>query len=129
MRRVKKACVSSSVIPSRWSTQPSRVTLMLKVRSPTRRVYVMRSPLSVTAARLAIEIDSRSECKLDVGERVSMTMQTSPRWPIGTTGALWLALSLIIGHYLAMFGVGGVLAIALGIHDRREIWQAPPAAF
>src|SRR5688572_15119299 len=34
MRRVKYACVSSSAIPSRWSTQPSRVTLMLKVRSP-----------------------------------------------------------------------------------------------
>src|SRR5918999_209501 len=34
MRRVKKACVSSSAIPSRWSTQPSRVTLMLKVNSP-----------------------------------------------------------------------------------------------
>jgi len=58
-----------------------------------------------------------------------MAMQTSPRWPIGTTGALWLAFLLIIGHYLAMFGVGGVLTIVLGIHDRREIWQAPPAAF
>src|SRR3546814_8620833 len=34
MRLVKKACVSSSAIPSWWSTQPSRVTLMLKVRSP-----------------------------------------------------------------------------------------------
>src|SRR4051812_1904783 len=34
MRRVKKACVSSSAIPSWWSTQPSRVTLMLKVNSP-----------------------------------------------------------------------------------------------
>src|SRR5678816_141885 len=56
-------------------------------------------------------------------------MRISPRWPIGTTGALWLAFLLIIGHYLAMFGVGGVLTIALGIHDRREIWQAPPAAF
>lgn len=56
-------------------------------------------------------------------------MQTSPRWPIGTTGALWLAFLLIVGHYLAMFGVGGVLTIVLGIHDRREIWLAPPAAF
>src|SRR5262245_32005067 len=34
MRRVKKACVSSSAIPSWWSTQPSRVRLRLKVRSP-----------------------------------------------------------------------------------------------
>src|SRR5262245_21399191 len=34
MRRVKKACVSSSAMPARWSTQPSRVTLMLKVRRP-----------------------------------------------------------------------------------------------
>jgi hypothetical protein len=34
MRRVKKACVSSSAIPSWWSTQPSSVTLMLKARSP-----------------------------------------------------------------------------------------------
>src|SRR6476661_1383176 len=34
MRRVKKACVSSSAIPSWWSTQPSRVTLMVKVKSP-----------------------------------------------------------------------------------------------
>ena len=58
-----------------------------------------------------------------------MAVQTSPRWPIGTTGSLWLAFLLIIGHYLAMFGVGGVLTIVLGIHDRREIWQAPPAAF
>jgi membrane protease YdiL (CAAX protease family) len=58
-----------------------------------------------------------------------MVMQTSPRWPIGTTGALWLAFLLVIGHYLAMFGVGGVLTIVLGIHERREIWQAPPAAF
>jgi membrane protease YdiL (CAAX protease family) len=58
-----------------------------------------------------------------------MAMKSSPRWPIGTTGALWLAFLLIIGHYVAMFGVGGVLALALGIEDRREIWQAPPAAF
>jgi membrane protease YdiL (CAAX protease family) len=36
---------------------------------------------------------------------------------------------LVVGHYLAMFGVGGVLTILLGVHDRREIWQAPPAAF
>jgi membrane protease YdiL (CAAX protease family) len=56
-------------------------------------------------------------------------MQASQRWPIGTTGALWLAFLLILGHYVAMFGVGGVLAVVLGIHDRREIWQAPPAAF
>ncbi len=56
-------------------------------------------------------------------------MQTSQRWPIGTTGALWLAFLLIIGHYVAMFGVGGVLTVVLGIHDRREIWQAPLAAF
>jgi membrane protease YdiL (CAAX protease family) len=58
-----------------------------------------------------------------------MAMQTTQRWPIGTTGALWLAFLLIIGHYLAMFGVGGVLTVVLGIQDRREIWQAPPAAF
>src|SRR5262245_54827793 len=34
MRRVKKACVSSSAIPSWWSTQPSRVRLRLKVSGP-----------------------------------------------------------------------------------------------
>jgi hypothetical protein len=34
MRRVKKACVSSWTIPSWRSTQPSRVTLKLKVKSP-----------------------------------------------------------------------------------------------
>lgn len=56
-------------------------------------------------------------------------MQTTQRWPIGTRGALWLTFLLVIGHYLAMFGVGGALTVALGIHDRREIWQAPPAAF
>jgi membrane protease YdiL (CAAX protease family) len=56
-------------------------------------------------------------------------MQTTQRWPIGTTGALGLAFLLILGHYVAMFGVGGVLTLALGIQDRREIWQAPPAAF
>src|SRR3954452_24012212 len=31
IRRVKNACVSSSAIPSWWSTQPSRVTFKLKV--------------------------------------------------------------------------------------------------
>ena len=56
-------------------------------------------------------------------------MQTTQRWPIGTKGALWLAFLLIIGHYVAMFGVGGVLFVLLGVHDRREIWQATPAAF
>lgn len=63
------------------------------------------------------------------GACVRVGMQKSQRWPIGTTGALWLAFLLVVGHYLAMFGVGGVLTILLGIHDRREIWQAPPAAF
>src|SRR5688500_13038267 len=37
LRRVRKACVSSSAILSWWSTQPSTVTLMLKVKSPMRR--------------------------------------------------------------------------------------------
>lgn len=58
-----------------------------------------------------------------------MAMQTSQRWQVGTTGALWLTFLLIVGHYLSMFGVGGVLTVLCGIHDRREIWQAPPAAF
>ena len=65
----------------------------------------------------------------DFEKRVCIVVQTSPRWPIGTSGALWLAFLLIVGHYLAMFGVGGVLTIVLGIHDRHEIWEAPPAAF
>src|ERR1700749_1131784 len=43
-RRVKKACVSSSAIPSRWSTQPSRVTFMLKVRSPMARGPIPGTP-------------------------------------------------------------------------------------
>src|SRR6185312_10502462 len=30
----EEACVSSSAMPSWWSTQPSRVTLRLKVRTP-----------------------------------------------------------------------------------------------
>lgn len=55
-------------------------------------------------------------------------MQTSPRWPIGTTGALWLAFALIVGHYLSWLP-GGLVSTLLGIHDRREIWQATPAAF
>jgi membrane protease YdiL (CAAX protease family) len=67
--------------------------------------------------------------QLDAEGRVCRAVQTSPRWPIGTTGALWLAFSLVIGHYVAMFGVGGALTVALGIHDRREIWEAPLAAF
>jgi len=56
-------------------------------------------------------------------------VQTTQRWPIGSTGALWLALLLVVGHYVAMFGVGGALTALLGVHDRREIWQATPAAF
>src|SRR5262245_44824514 len=52
MRRVKKACVSSSAIPSRWSTQPSRVTLMLKVKSPMRPVYARQSLADVLASAL-----------------------------------------------------------------------------
>src|SRR4029453_9397104 len=39
MRRVKKACVSLSAIPSWWSTQPSKVTLVLKISSPMRQAY------------------------------------------------------------------------------------------
>ena len=54
-------------------------------------------------------------------------MQASPRWPIGTTGALWLAFLLILGHYLA-FLPGGLVAIVFGL-ERREIWLASPAAF
>ena len=54
-------------------------------------------------------------------------MQTSPRWPIGTTGALWLAFLLIVGHYLSWLP-GGVLGIVLGL-ERPDIFQAPPAAF
>src|SRR5689334_17502283 len=42
MWRVKKAWISSSAIPSWWSTQPSRVTLMLKVKSPM--VFSVRDP-------------------------------------------------------------------------------------
>src|SRR5688572_2902218 len=45
IRRVKKACVSSSAIPSWWSTQPSRVTLRLRVRSPTRVYSELGVPL------------------------------------------------------------------------------------
>lgn len=56
-------------------------------------------------------------------------MQTAQRWPIGTKRALWLAFLLIIGHYVSMFGVGGLLFVLLGVHDRREIWQGTPAAF
>jgi membrane protease YdiL (CAAX protease family) len=55
-------------------------------------------------------------------------MQTSPRWPIGTTGALWLAFLLIVGHYLSWIP-SGILTILFGFTDRREIWQASPAAF
>jgi hypothetical protein len=48
MRRVKKACVSSSAIPSWWSTQPSRVTLILKVKSPmVSSVEIRNEPLAV----------------------------------------------------------------------------------
>lgn len=60
----------------------------------------------------------------DVEARICMIMRTSQCWPIGTTGALWFAFLLIIGHYVAMFGVGGVLAVVLGVQDRREIWHA-----
>ncbi|HEY3806483.1 MAG TPA: type II CAAX endopeptidase family protein [Kofleriaceae bacterium] len=56
-----------------------------------------------------------------------MTMQTSPRWPVGTWGALWLSFLLIVGHYLC-FLPAGLVGIVLGV-ERREIWQAPPAAF
>lgn len=56
-----------------------------------------------------------------------LAVQASPRWPIGTTGALWLAFLLIVGHYLSWLP-GGVLGIVLGL-ERREIWEAPPAAF
>lgn len=55
-------------------------------------------------------------------------MKPEPRWPIGTTGALWLAFLLVVGHYLAWVPAG-IVTILVGIHDRREIWQAPPGAF
>jgi membrane protease YdiL (CAAX protease family) len=53
---------------------------------------------------------------------------SSPRWPIGSTGAIWLALALIAGHYVAVFGVGGALALLLGL-EPGTVFQAPPAAF
>src|SRR5258705_10127616 len=52
MRPVQKACGSSSAIPSWWSTQPSRVTLMLKVKSPMRRVLRRTSLADVLAPAL-----------------------------------------------------------------------------
>jgi membrane protease YdiL (CAAX protease family) len=55
-------------------------------------------------------------------------MHTSPRWPIGSTGALGLAFLLIVGHYLACLP-GGLLAIVLGVERRQDIWLASPAAF
>jgi hypothetical protein len=57
-----------------------------------------------------------------------MVRSSLPRWPIGSTGAIWLVLALIVGHYAVMFGIGGTLALLLGL-KRGEIWQAPPAAF
>src|SRR5262245_46705496 len=45
MSRVKKACISSSAMPSRWSTQPSRVTLMLKVKIPMAASLLRVGPL------------------------------------------------------------------------------------
>jgi membrane protease YdiL (CAAX protease family) len=51
-----------------------------------------------------------------------------PRWEIGSTGALWFAFALIFGHYVAAYGVGGVLAIVLEL-DRRELWQGTLVAF
>src|SRR5262245_5853928 len=54
MKWVKKACVSSSAIPSRWSTQPSRVTLMLKVRPMAASLSLLRSR-SMPASSNALE--------------------------------------------------------------------------
>lgn len=53
---------------------------------------------------------------------------SSPRWPIGSTGAIWLTFAMIAGHYVAVYGVGGALVILLGL-DPRTVFQAPPAAF
>src|SRR5262245_892022 len=57
MRRVKKAWVSSSAIPSWWSTQPSRVTLRLKVRSP------MPDESSATRPRRRAHPAARANCR------------------------------------------------------------------
>src|SRR5689334_12203884 len=65
MRRVKKACVSSSAMPSRWSTQPSRVTLMPKVRRPMAQSSIAddsamrpkRSKQGLEVLLLVIEVD------------------------------------------------------------------------
>jgi membrane protease YdiL (CAAX protease family) len=52
----------------------------------------------------------------------------APRWPIGSRGAIFLTLGLVIGHFLLAFGVGGLLARALHLNGR-TIYQASPASF
>jgi hypothetical protein len=75
-RRVKKACVSSSAIPSRWSTQPSRVTLMPKVRSPMRRDDAVRS---VRARGSSAAFPSRRHsCRGPAGSGVAAAVASKP---------------------------------------------------
>src|SRR5262245_56286232 len=87
MRRVKKACVSSSAIPSWWSTQPSRVTLMLKVKSPMATSFlrvgrtvglsliyeVLRGGADlVSSIRLLGRLPRRRECFLEKNDLAPM---------------------------------------------------------
>src|ERR1043165_8786101 len=98
MRRVKKACISSSAIPSRWSTQPSNVTLMLKVRSPMEHSPLRASPIRFEAEgfelvrKLAVEGRDgvvsvrRRECDdrgiSEAAERMGPELQHAAPWTV-----------------------------------------------
>jgi membrane protease YdiL (CAAX protease family) len=50
----------------------------------------------------------------------------SPRWPIGSRGAIVLAVGLIVAHLLVLFGVGGGIARALELDG---LFTASAASF
>ena len=53
---------------------------------------------------------------------------SGPRWPIGSTGAIFVVLGLLLAHFLVLFGAGGLLARSLHLNGR-TIYGASPASF
>jgi membrane protease YdiL (CAAX protease family) len=62
-------------------------------------------------------------------ERATMPATTrTPRWAIGSTGAIFLTIGLVVAHFVVLFGLGGFIAKALHLNGR-TIYAATPASF
>src|SRR5687767_12217297 len=122
MRQVKNACVSSSAIPSWWSTQPSRVTLMLKVKSPM--VSSVRDTRARRSASVCIAPDGYQPDGSMQGAWRLVTAGNRVRYGLGpmkTRPASWddLRFLLAVHRDRSFFAAGKSLGVAASTVARR----------